>query len=75
MDNEFFALKKNNTWRIVSLSPGCHVIGNKWVYKIKYNSKGEVDRHKARLVAKGYNQQHGIDYVYPNFQPDDVKKF
>uniref|UniRef100_A0A803PA32 Reverse transcriptase Ty1/copia-type domain-containing protein n=1 Tax=Cannabis sativa TaxID=3483 RepID=A0A803PA32_CANSA len=72
MDNEFFALKKNNTWTIVSLPPGCHVIGNKWVYKIKYNSKGEVERHKARLVAKGYNQQHGIDYV-ETFAP--VAKF
>uniref|UniRef100_A0A803QDQ6 Reverse transcriptase Ty1/copia-type domain-containing protein n=1 Tax=Cannabis sativa TaxID=3483 RepID=A0A803QDQ6_CANSA len=72
IDNEFFALKKNNTWKVVSLPPGCHVIGNKWVYKIKYNSKGEVERHKARLVAKGYNQQHGIDYV-ETFAP--VAKF
>ena len=33
-----------------------------WVYKIKYNIDGLVNRYKARLVAKVYAQQHGINY-------------
>lgn len=34
----------------------------KWVFKQKYNEKGESVRYKARLTAKGYTQKYGFDY-------------
>jgi hypothetical protein len=37
-------------------------VGYKWVFTVKQNPTGEVDRYKARLVAKGYSQTYGIDY-------------
>ena len=39
----------------------CH-IGLKWVYKIKYNEYGTIQKHKPRLVAKGYSQLSGVDF-------------
>jgi Reverse transcriptase (RNA-dependent DNA polymerase) len=62
MKEELYALKKNDTWDIVNLPKGKKPVGCKWVYKIKYNSNGIVERYKARLVAKGFTQTYGIDY-------------
>ena len=41
---------------------GFKLVGCKWVFKTKRDSKGNVERYKARLVAKGYTQKDGIDY-------------
>lgn len=62
MQLEIQALEDNKTWIVVDLPQGKHTVGSKWVYKIKYQANGEVERYKARLVAKGYSQQEGLDY-------------
>lgn len=35
----------------------------KWMYKIKYNNDGIVERYKVKLVVKGYTQTYDIDYT------------
>jgi len=62
MEEEMHALQKNKTWELVPLPKGKRAVGCKWVFTVKQNPKGEVDRYKARLVAKGYSQTYGIDY-------------
>ncbi|KAL6582070.1 hypothetical protein OROMI_006084 [Orobanche minor] len=62
MDEEIRAIVKNDTWELMSRPKDQNTIGVKWVFKVKRNSDGDVERYKARLVAKGYKQQEGVDY-------------
>ena len=62
MDEEMSSIISNNTWRLVDLPAGHKAIGLKWVYKLKRDANGDIQKHKARLVAKGYVQRQGIDF-------------
>jgi transposase InsO family protein len=62
IDNEMSALNRNETWDIVDKPSDRKVIGSKWVFKIKYDSTGNIEKYKARLVAKGFSQIEGLDY-------------
>jgi len=44
----------NGTWTLVELSLDMKAIGSKWVFRIKHNADGSIERFKARLVAKGF---------------------
>lgn len=62
MQTEIQALEDNNTWELLDFPKNKKAIGCRWVYKIKYNADGTVERLKTRLVAKAYNQKEGFDY-------------
>ena len=61
-DDEMASLLANNTWELEPVPPGVKPIPVKWVFKVKRDANGHVERYKARLVAKGFRQQEGIDY-------------
>ncbi|CAI8584818.1 unnamed protein product [Vicia faba] len=62
MKEEIQALEDNGTWTTEDLPSRKKTIGYKWIYKIKYNSDGSIERHKARLVIHGNRQVEGINY-------------
>ncbi|CAL8999725.1 unnamed protein product, partial [Prunus brigantina] len=63
MSDECDALVRNGTWELVPPDSTQNVVRCKWVFRIKRNSDGSIDRFKARLVAKGFHQRPGVDYL------------
>jgi hypothetical protein len=61
MEDEMKSMSSNDVWDLVEIPKGAKIVGCKWVYKIKRDSRGNVEKYKARLVAKGYTQI-GVDY-------------
>ena len=62
MQDEIKSIKINGVWDIETVPKGAKIVGYKWVYKTKHDSKGNIERFKARLMAKGFTQREGIDY-------------
>ncbi|CAL8168114.1 unnamed protein product [Prunus armeniaca] len=59
---EMKALEKNQTLTLETIPRGKKTIGCRWVFTIKHNADGSIERYKARLVTKGYTKTSGIDY-------------
>ncbi|RVW15239.1 Retrovirus-related Pol polyprotein from transposon RE1 [Vitis vinifera] len=62
MTDEYLALLRNNTWDLVPLPTDRKLIGCKWVFKVKENPDGTINKYKACLVAKGFHQIVGFDF-------------
>uniref|UniRef100_A0A2N9H562 Uncharacterized protein n=1 Tax=Fagus sylvatica TaxID=28930 RepID=A0A2N9H562_FAGSY len=63
MEEEMHALDLNHTWDLIHKPAGTSIVGCRWVFTVKQNPDGTVDRLKAHLVAKGFTQTYGLDYT------------
>ena len=62
MDDELQSLRENKVYEIVPRPRSQKIVDSRWVFKVKSNAEGNLERYKARLVAKGYSQTEGVDY-------------
>lgn len=57
------ALVRNQTWESTPTSANIKPVECRWIFTVKYNHNGTINKYKARLVAKGFTQTYGIDYL------------
>ena len=55
VDEELWNLDTYQTWCYTLIPNNRKAIGCKWVFKVKYNLDGSIERYKVRLVAQGFS--------------------
>jgi hypothetical protein len=72
MEDEIRSMSINKVWDLEEIPKEAKTIGCKWVYKMKCDSKENIERFKARLMAKRFTQREDIDYT-ETFSPVSCK--
>ncbi|KAG2769827.1 hypothetical protein Pcac1_g19009 [Phytophthora cactorum] len=55
IEKEMRDLQANGRWEVMKVPAGANVVSSKWVFKVNFNSRGELEQFKARLVARGFH--------------------
>jgi hypothetical protein len=61
-DDEISSIVSKGTFEVVPRPTDRKVIPVRWVYAVKHDAFGHLERFKGRVVAKGYRQIEGNDY-------------
>jgi Reverse transcriptase (RNA-dependent DNA polymerase)/gag-polypeptide of LTR copia-type len=78
INSEITSLQTNKTWKEEIAPTGTNLVSTKWVFALKTDAYGTVDRFKARLVARGFSQVYGLDYFEtfaPTVRADTLRAF
>jgi hypothetical protein len=62
IDNELKSLRDNRTWIVVNKPANVKPLQSRFVFKLKLDADGAIERYKARLVARGDQQIEGVNY-------------
>ncbi|CAI7851134.1 unnamed protein product [Closterium sp. NIES-53] len=62
MESELKSIQENDMWELVELPEGRKAITSKWLFNIKSDADGKIERYKSRLVDKAYQQKEKVDY-------------
>ena len=63
IDDELALMAKYQVWDVVDEPVNKNIVGCCWVFRIKRDANGRVQKYKARLVAQGFTQIYGIDFL------------
>lgn len=63
-EKEIQGCEQMNVWDLVPRSsvPKHQIISSKWVFKVKTDSNGKIEKYKARLTPRGFEQIEGINF-------------
>ncbi|GKD60416.1 retrovirus-related pol polyprotein from transposon TNT 1-94, partial [Tanacetum coccineum] len=62
MQEGIHEFERLQVWELVPCPAKVMLIKPKWIYKVKTDEFGGVQKNKARLVAQGFRQEEGIDF-------------
>lgn len=79
-ESEISSLVEHETWKLVKMptTGNANLVKGRWVFKVKRNKNGQLDRYKARWVARGFSQVEGVDYddTYASVaKPSSIRAF
>jgi hypothetical protein len=66
MEDELESMRMNKVWDLEVIPQGAKIVGCKWVYKTKRDSRKNEERYKARLVAKGSHRAKTLTTMKPS---------
>ena len=59
---EYNNLTGYHTWMLMDQPPNINIVDSHWMFRVKRDNLGHVNKYKARLVAKGFSQIPGVDF-------------
>jgi hypothetical protein len=62
MDEHMKVQEELGSFKEVIVKEGRRVIPTKWVFVVKTEPSGKIERFKARYVLLGFLQKYGVDY-------------
>ena len=56
MVEEYDSIVHNNVWDVVPRLENKSIVSSCWIYKVKQDFNGSVEKHKARFVTRGFHR-------------------
>jgi hypothetical protein len=66
INDEYESLMKNKTWEIVPKPKFSKILDGRWLFKVKTNADGSLERFKARYVIKGFKARLQGFFAHPS---------